>query len=389
MVIDSVRTAAYTIPTETPESDGTITWDSTTLIAVECRAGSHAGFGYTYTDSSAAHLISSTFFPLLLGESAHETEKIWHLLVRSLRNLGRPGLASMALSAVDAALWDLKGKLLNTSVVDLLGGARMSVPIYGSGGFTSFSIAQLERHMAHWIEQGLGRVKMKIGREPKQDLARVKSVRRVIGDETELFVDANGAYDLKQALTLADEFSAHGVTWFEEPVSSDDLDGLARIVKQAPLSMEIAAGEYGFDSFYFQRMLSAHAVDVLQADATRCGGPSGFQKVAALCHSTHIPLSGHCAPSLHAPLGCAFDSVRHLEYFFDHVRIESLLFDGFLRPENGRLTPDRSRPGFGIEFKWEDAHRFLVTGTDAQGRGQRYDHTPHTHSPTPGQRSLQ
>jgi L-alanine-DL-glutamate epimerase-like enolase superfamily enzyme len=204
------------------------------------------------------------------------------------------------------------------------------------------------------------RVKMKIGREPDIDIERVHAARTAIGNMAELFVDANGAYSRKQALEFAQNFADRGVTWFEEPVVADDLAGLRMLRDRAPPGMAIAAGEYGYELPYFRRMLEAQAVDVLQADASRCGGITGFLGVAALCEAFHIPLSAHCAPTLHLPLCCAAPPVVHLEYFHDHARIEHLLFDGAPLPENGRLAPDMSRPGFGIEFKEQDAGCYRI-----------------------------
>ena len=207
---------------------------------------------------------------------------------------------------------------------------------------------------------GIGRVKMKIGREPDHDLERVSAARDAVGADVELFVDANGAYTRKQALAFAQRFAEFGVAWFEEPVSSDDLEGLRLMRDRAPAGMQIAAGEYGYDLPYFRRMLEAGAVDVLQADATRCAGISGFLQAGALCQAFSSPLSAHTAPSLHAHPCCALGRACHLEYFHDHVRIEQMLFDGGAEADRGELRPDLSRPGFGIEFKRADAARYAV-----------------------------
>jgi L-alanine-DL-glutamate epimerase-like enolase superfamily enzyme len=282
-------------------------------------------------------------------------------MVQAIRNLGRPGISSMAIAAVDAALWDLKARLLDVALVTLLGQTRASAPIYGSGGFTSYSRPQLQGQLGGWVAVGIPRVKMKIGREPANDPRRVAEAREAIGPATELFVDANGAYSRKEALALARIFSENsGVTWFEEPVSSDDLEGLHLIRDRAPVGMEIAAGEYGYDLWYFRRMLEAQAVDVLQADATRCAGITGFLRVSALCEARSLPLSSHCGPALHVHACCAVPNFRHMEYFHDHVRIERMFFDGVLTPIEGALHPDLSRPGMGLEFKRADAAPYAV-----------------------------
>jgi L-alanine-DL-glutamate epimerase-like enolase superfamily enzyme len=276
-------------------------------------------------------------------------------MVHGIRNLGRPGVSSMAIAAVDVALWDLKARILDVSLVTLLGAAHDAVPVYGSGGFTSYSIEQLHAQLGDWVAQGIPRVKMKIGTHPDDDLDRVRAAREAIGPAAELYVDANGAYSRKQALAQAEAFRECGVVWFEEPVSSDDLEGLRLIRDRAPAGMNIAAGEYGYDLWYFRRMLEAEAVDVLQADASRCAGITGFLRVGPLTESRSMNLSAHCAPSLHVPACCATQNLHPMEYFHDHVRIEHMLFDGALTPVDGLLRPDRSRPGLGLELKRADA----------------------------------
>jgi L-alanine-DL-glutamate epimerase-like enolase superfamily enzyme len=280
--------------------------------------------------------------------------------VHAVRNIGRPGAVAMAISAVDAALWDLKARLLNLPLVTLLGSVRDGVPVYGSGGFITYDLKRLTGQLGGWVEQGIPRVKMKVGQDAEEDLKRVEAVRRAIGDGPEIFIDANGGYATKEALSVADAAALQGVTWFEEPVSSDDLDGLRLLRERVPAPIEVAAGEYGYDPLYFRRMLHAQAVDVLQADATRCCGITGFLKAAALCDAEPLPLSAHCAPAIHMHPCCAARPVRHIEYFYDHVRIEQMLFDGVIEPVNGVLYPDRSRPGIGLEFKRQDAQRYAA-----------------------------
>jgi L-alanine-DL-glutamate epimerase-like enolase superfamily enzyme len=355
-----MEVAAYTVPTDFPESDGTLEWSSTTLVLVQASAGNSVGLGYTYADTATATLIRDVLSEVLKGRDAMAPAANWNAMVSRVRNLGRPGVASMAISAVDIALWDLKARLLNVPLLTLFGAVRKSVPIYGSGGFTSYSDKQLQTQLAGWVKQGLTRVKMKIGRDARADIRRVREARTAIDAETELFVDANGAYSRKQALQQAEEFAEFNVSWFEEPVSSDDLAGLRLLRDRAPAGMDIAAGEYGYEAGYFRRMLGAGAVDVLQADATRCGGITGFFQVAALCEAHHLPLSAHTAPSVHTHLGCAVTPLRHLEYFHDHVRIENMFFDGSRSPVNGELSPDLERPGMGIELKRTDVERFAA-----------------------------
>ncbi|MFL5805085.1 MAG: enolase C-terminal domain-like protein [Roseiflexaceae bacterium] len=360
VAIERLDIAAYRIPTDFPESDGTLEWDSTMLVVVEAHGGGTYGLGYTYADTATARLIKDRLAEVIVGRDAMAVPDAWDAMVHAIRNLGRPGIASMAIAAVDVALWDLKARLLNLPLVTLLGAVRNSVPIYGSGGFTSYSTEQLQAQLGGWVAEGISRVKMKIGRDLAADRERVRAARAAIGLDAALFVDANGAYSRKQALAQAEAFAASGVSWFEEPVSSDDLEGLRLIRNRAPAGMDVAAGEYGYDLFYFRQMLEAGAVDVLQADATRCAGITEFLRVGALCAARSLPLSAHTAPALHTHPCCALTPVVHVEYFHDHTRIEQMLFDGVSTPLAGTLRPDLSRPGLGLEFKRTDATRYAV-----------------------------
>jgi len=358
--IERIEVSAYKIPTDGPEADGTYRWDHTTLVLVEATAGGKRGLGYTYADPATATLVRDGLAQVVVGRDAMDVPNCWEGMVHKIRNLGRPGICSMAIAAVDVALWDLKARLLDLSLVTLLGATRDDVPVYGSGGFTSYSIEQLQAQLGGWVEQGIPRVKMKIGTHPADDLGRVKAAREAIGPHAALYVDANGAYSRKQALAQAEAFREYGVVWFEEPVSSDDLAGLHLMRDRGPAGMDIAAGEYGYDLWYFRHMLEAEAVDVLQADASRCAGITGFLRAAALTESRSMDLSAHCAPSLHVAPCCSIARLSPIEYFHDHVRIEHLLFDGALTPIDGALRPDRSRPGLGLEFKRADAARYAV-----------------------------
>ena len=358
--VERLEISAYRIPTDFSESDGTFEWIGTNVVVVEVFGGGLRGTGYSYTDAAAATFINSFLRPFIEGQDAMRVTAIWNQMVASVRNLGQTGLTSMAISAVDSALWDLKARSLGIPLVILLGQLRDSVPVYGSGGFTSYSISQTQQQFEAWANLGIRLFKMKVGRSPQEDIDRVRAARQAIGPDAELFVDANGAYTRKQALYFAEKFAESKVTWFEEPVVSDDLEGLRLLRNRAPGGMNIAAGEYGFNLSYFEHMLAAEAVDVLQADATRCQGITGFLQVGPLCSARNLPLSAHTAPSLHSHPCCALPQVCHVEYFHDHARIEQMLFDGLPSLVNGHLFPDLSRLGNGLELKKKDASRFAV-----------------------------
>ncbi|HEX5450114.1 MAG TPA: enolase C-terminal domain-like protein [Gaiellaceae bacterium] len=356
--VRDLKAFAFTIPTDKPESDGTIEWSSTTLVLVEASAGDTTGFGWTYGAAAAAALIRDVLAPLVVGRSALDVPATNLALRAALRNVGYRGIGATAVSAVDVALWDLKAKLLNTSLVALLGAVRDAVPVYGSGGFCSYTDAELATQLAGWVEQGIPRVKMKVGREPHRDPGRVRTAREAIGGDAELYVDANGALTVKGAVRCGQAFDESRVSWFEEPVSSDDRDGLRRLRELLPAGMEVAAGEYAYTACDFHDLLGC--VDCLQADVTRCGGITGVLAAGVLAAASELDLSGHTAPTIHAHALCAVERVRHLEWFVDHVRIERRYFDGFLEPANGVVRPDRSRPGLGVEPRVDDLEAFAA-----------------------------
>jgi L-alanine-DL-glutamate epimerase-like enolase superfamily enzyme len=359
--IGELKACAYKIPTDQPESDGTFEWNHTTLVLVEVCAMGKTGIGYTYASSSVAHFINSSLRDIVLGQSPFDTGEIFSNLSVAIRNEGHCGMAYMALSAIDVALWDLKARIVDMPLCRLIGAIRKKALVYGSGGFTSYGHDALEKQLGGWANDGFTAVKMKVGRQPESDSERVKTARRAIGADVHLFVDANGAYNVKQAISIADEFSRYNVNWFEEPVSSDDTDGLAVIRMRAPASIRIAAGEYGYAPGYFVNMIEDGAVDVLQADATRCGGITGFLKVGSISEGFGIPFSFHCAPYLHLHASLCVPNFCIGEYFHDHARIEHMLFDGAPQPVSGYIQPDLSQPGLGLTFKYQDAEKYKAS----------------------------
>ena len=362
-VVDGVTATVYEIPTDRPEADGTLAWSSTTLVIAHVTGGGRTGLGYTYGSGACKPLIEGELAAAVTGHGVLDTGAALQAMVRAVRNMGRPGLVSYAISAVETALWDLKGTLLGLPVCSLLGAVRDTVPVYGSGGFTTYDDAAARAQLERWTgDLAIPRVKIKIGESwgtaLARDLARIAFARNVIGQEAELYVDANGGYTRKQAVRMARAMAEHEVTWFEEPVSSDDLDGLREVRDQ--VDPDVTAGEYGYDLTYFGRMVDAQAVDCLQVDVTRCGGITEWLRAAAVAAARGLQVSGHCAPNLHAHVAAAVPNFRHLEYFHDHARIEMMLFDGALEPSGGVLRPDLSRPGLGLALKDANCARYRV-----------------------------
>ncbi|MFJ9821777.1 enolase C-terminal domain-like protein [Streptomyces sp. NPDC101151] len=363
-VVEGVDTAVFTVPTDAPEADGTLSWDSTTLVLATVRCGDVTGLGYTYAPAATARVVDDLLVDVVTGLPALDVPHMNEAMQRAVRNAGLPGIAAQAIAAVDIALWDCKARLLGLPLVHLLGAAGEKVPVYGSGGFTTYDDAQQERQLRGWVEEeGIPRVKIKIaeswGRREDRDRHRVAKARAAIGDTAGLYVDANGGYGAKQAVRMGRAFADEGVTWFEEPVPSDHLTTLATIRKQ--VAPDVTAGEYGYTLPYFEHMLAVGAVDCLQADVTRCGGITVWLRAAALAHARGLEISGHCAPHAHAHAAAAVPNLRHLEWFHDHVRIERILFDGVLAPGGGSITPGADGvPGHGLSLSTERAQAYRV-----------------------------
>ncbi|MGW5361167.1 enolase C-terminal domain-like protein [Actinopolymorpha pittospori] len=361
--IDGLDVAAYTVPTDAPEGDGTLMWTSTTLVLVRVRAGGATGVGWTYGSTGCVAVIADDLAGVVTGRDALDVAAAFDAMVKSARNSCRPGLVGYAISAVDVALWDLKARLLGLPLYKLLGSVREDVPVYGSGGFTTYDDERLRDQLELWTRgQRIPRVKIKIaeswGSREGRDLARMRLCRETIDQDTELYVDANGGYTAKQAIRVMAAAQDLDVRWLEEPASSDDLAGLREVRRE--VRADVAAGEYGHDLVYFRRMCEAQAVDCLQADASRCGGITEWLRVAAVAAAYGLEISAHCAPNLHLHAAAATSNLRHLEWFHDHVRIEEMFFDGTLDPTGGALRPDPTRPDHGLCVRDADIEPYRV-----------------------------
>ncbi len=362
--IDRVDILAYELPTDGPggtETDGTLEWSATTMVVCLVHAGGETGLGYTYGHRACALLVEETLAPAILGSDATAVAERWEAMSAAIRNAGRPGAGMMALSALDTALWDLAARRAGRPLVEVLGRVHDAVPVYGSGGFCNYPLERLAAQLGGWVEDGIPRVKLKVSRQPEHDPARLDAVRHAVGGDVELYVDANGALSRTEALAwsqrLRDEW---GVSWFEEPVTSADIEGLRLVRERGPAGLDVAAGEYVFVLRDALDLLDGGAVDCLQLDVTRCGGITGLLRAGRVAEAYGLDVSAHCAPQLSTHAFCALRTRRHLEYFHDHVRFEELAFDGCLEPRNGELRPDTSRPGHGLELKRADLERYCV-----------------------------
>ena len=356
--VEGLSVTAYTVPTDAPESDGTLAWDATTMVVVEAHGGGRTGLGYTYGDVSVGRFADSQLAEAVTGSDALAPAQAWARMQAAIRNAGRPGVGAMAVSATDIALWDLKARLLELPLIAVLPRFHDGVPVYGSGGFTSYDDRRLREQLGGWVAMGLERVKMKVGRDPDRDPHRVAVARDAIGDDVTLMVDANGAYTRKQALAWAHWFGEAGIDYLEEPVTSEDREGLRFLRDHGPPGVAIAAGEYAWT--LAQVAETAGCVDIVQADVTRVGGITALLRADGICVGHRLPFSGHCAPAVSVHALCALETTVHLEYFHDHVRVEHLLLDGVPEPVAGELRPDPGRTGHGLELKHSDARNYQL-----------------------------
>lgn len=357
--IDKVTTATYRFPTPEPEADGTLSWQSTTAVTVCLQAGGLTGLGWTYSSPTAAGIVRHHLAGTVHDRPALDIAGGWEAMHRAGRNFGTRGLYLQAMSAVDIAWWDLKARLLEVSLPELFGRCHDSAPIYGSGGFTTLTESQLAEQVQWWRSVGCTAMKIKIGeswgsRIPR-DLHRVEQLAQLAGPDVELMVDANGGYTVGQARRVGHALDDLGVSWFEEPVSSDDVTGLATLRDE--LRCDVTAGEYASDVYDVRALLPA--VDCIQLDVTRCGGYTGWLRGAAQAQAHNMEVSGHCAPSLHAAVATAVPNLRHLEWFADHARLEPLLVNGAPPVHGGAIHPGDSEPGHGMRLR-EDLDDYLV-----------------------------
>ncbi|MGW4247087.1 enolase C-terminal domain-like protein [Nocardia sp. NPDC004722] len=333
--IDGVTVEVYRFPTPQPEADGTLTWDATTAVVVTVSAGDQHGLGWTYGSPAAATVVERHLGPVLLGCGPEDITDAWARMHKACRNIGTSGVAAHAISAVDIALWDLKARVLGVTLPTLFGKVREATAVYGSGGFVNLTDDQLAEQVLDWQSEGCTAVKIKIGIDQRRDLERITLVDKLVGTDTRIMVDANGAYSPGEARRMGHELDRLGVTWFEEPVTSDDPAGLSSV--RAAVRCDVAAGEYICGDTDALRLIDS--VDCLQLDVTRCGGYTGFLRAATLAAAYHRDISAHCAPALHASVAASVRRLRHVEWFADHARLEALLVDGAPKVDDGRIAP--------------------------------------------------
>ena len=317
------------------------------------------GLGYAWSLLGGATatrcVLRDDFAPLLIGEDALDHERLWHKLNKRLQSVGRHGLVTQAQAAVDLALWDIKGKITGLPVYKLLGGRRESAPVYGSdGGWLYMSVSEMVSAFEGYLAQGMMGVKMKIGHEnPKVDIQRVREVRKSLGDDAWIAVDANQKWDFPTAMWVGRALEQLGVAWFEEPLLCEDIPGHARLA--AALDIPIAMGETLGSRFEFDAYLRANAVDILQPDIVRVGGITEMVKVVTMADIAQLPVAPHHMMESTIHVACGVMGSGPIEYM-------PWIAGAFAEPAqiiNGNMIPPQ-RPGLGLEIPEEKIRRYRI-----------------------------
>ena len=320
------------------------------------------GLGIGQASPGVRQVIEADLKGLLIGQDPFNIEKLWNDMFWRVRGYGRKGVAFCALSAVDIGLWDLKAKALGLPLYKLLGPFTDSVPIYGSGGWTNLTQEELVAEMAGYVEQGIKRVKMKVGKDfgksEREDLQRLAAVRKTLGDDVAIYVDANNGYYSKQAIYMAKEFEQFQVGWFEEPVLADDIGGLAEI-KHAT-SIPIATGEHEYTKHGFRELIAGGGVDIVQPDVGRVGGVTEWMKVAHMAHAFNLPVAPHAVQLVHLHLACATPNLKVVEYMNTSLEGDRVWYTEFPQPSGGMWSPFPDKPGLGLELDPYAVERWAV-----------------------------
>jgi len=328
------------------------------IVYLDTDAG-HRGLGFAYVLGGGGRALKviadDDLAPLVVGLDPLDMEQISAKVYWRLQSIGRFGLVSQAYSAVDLALWDLKGKVAGLPLYKLLGGAREFASVYASDtGWLWMTPEQIVAASRPYLDQGMMGLKIKVGADPEADAERVTAVREAVGEDVWLGVDANQRYDFGTALAMGHFFEEEmGIDWFEEPISCEDVEGHARLAER--LEVPIALGETLFSREEFRRYLDRGAADVLQPDVTRVGGLSAWLKVAALAELHHRPLAPHLLPEVGVHLACGLPNVQTVEYM-------PWLYPAFMEPPaivDGKIVPPQ-RPGLGLEIRPEAVEKYRV-----------------------------
>jgi L-alanine-DL-glutamate epimerase-like enolase superfamily enzyme len=376
MQITSLATELLRLPLTRPisspaETDPRRRLDHIFVLVVQLHTDAgHRGLGFAYTLAGGGRALKviadDDLAPLVVGEDPLDHERLSQQVGKRLQGIGRLGLVAQAYSAIDVALWDLKGKVAGLPLHKLLGGAREAAPVYGSDtGWLWMTPEQIIEASRPYLDQGMMGIKVKVGKpEPEVDAERVSRLRDAFGEDIWLAVDANQRYDYSTALSMGHFFEEEmGIDWFEEPISCDDIRGHVRLAEK--LEIPIALGESLFALAEFDHYLRDGGVDILQPDITRVGGLTEFLRIAVLSRQHHKPVAPHLLPEIAVHLACGLPNIQTVEYM-------PWLSPIFTEPPAivaGKIVPP-NRPGLGLEVRAEILDKFRVdVATDLENPG--------------------
>lgn len=310
------------------------------------------GLGVGQASPGVRDVIDSALRHILIGQDPMNIEKLWSDMFWAVRGYGRRGLAFLAVSAVDIGLWDLKAKALGMPLYKLLGPYREAVPVYGSGGWTNYTVDELVAEMEGYVDQGIPRIKMKVGKDfgsaEREDIERVAAVRSAVGHDVALYIDANNGYYTKQAIYMAREFEEYQVGWYEEPVLADDIPGLAEIRRAT--TIPLASGEMEYTKYGFRDLITGGGADIVQPDVVRVGGVTEWMKVAHMAEAFNLQVAPHMAQLVHMHVCCAIPNLKAMEYANMYLAADEVWYTEFPTQKDGFLTPYHDKPGLGLEL---------------------------------------
>lgn len=360
MRITDIAVSAYAKEFDTPISNGKYTYTATELVFVQIHTDEGiVGVGFTH-GGKIVYETAVALKPYLIGEDPRNTDRLW-AKVYLPKVFGRKGMETRAISAMDIALWDIIGKATGMPLYKLVGGYRDAVPFYVAGGYyyANDGVARLTAEMQEHMGLQAAGVKMKIGRvSVAEDIKRIETVKKVVGNGLQVLVDANNAYGRNEALQMGRALDRLGVYWFEEPLSPDDVEGSAELARL--LDTPIASGENEYTRWGFRDIITAHSADIINADAQVLGGITEWRKVAALAGAFHTPVAPHGDQEIHVPLVAGTDNGLIVEYYHDDTNVlRSTMIHGDTQRKDGLIYPSQ-KPGLGVEIDFKAGEMFRV-----------------------------
>jgi mandelate racemase len=352
MVVQGFRTHRLSLPLPRRYISGIHDYSTTENVLLELDVGDAVGIGHAFAfiprQADAIRTIVVDLAETLVGQPVDRVRAVWADLWARINFVGQSGVTVMALAALDTAIWDLLAQRAGMPLYRMLGAVRSTLPVYASGGWFTYSKDELVEEALAFAQQGYAGYKIKIGRPDwRTDIARGEHVLDRIGDRIPLMVDANQAYSVERAIAVGRALASLGISWYEEPVAVQDVDGSARVT--AAVDVPLATGETVFTRFGFQPLIERRAADVLMPNVVRCGGPSQFLHVASLADAHRLPVSSHTYTEVSAHLMAACPNAGMVEYIPGWWDV---LFDDPPIIRAGVIQlPDRPGLGFGFAEK--------------------------------------